>query len=373
MLGHSVDDYLADVDTNTAAAAFRAQERTDITDLADVPLASWAYVQPEQVNDNGLIAAATKRYGAAALILNVRLRYALKYVDPLPTEHTLYLTFVRRDDHVVLSGDDDLAEMDTRSWVGPWRFGPLSAQRGTTCLVLGPASAPLSDVAAAVDAAVPQVAAVWGTDWNRDVTVIVTSSTAAFDADVGTVEHLQDVSAAAVTDGVDPISHRAYGQRLVLAPNTLATLSSVGEQIVLRHEISHLATAAITDSTTPRWVVEGFAEYVANLGTGQPVAVAASELRAAVHAGQLPTALPSDSAFGETSSALARAYEEAWLACRLIAARAGTAGLVQFYKTAAAALLPASAALAKGLEDAVHESLSQFTAQWRTYLKTELS
>ncbi len=218
-----------------------------------------------------------------------------------------------------------------------------------------------------------RVSAVWGTQWNRQVAVMVTGSDAAFSAAVGAGEQVEDVSAAAVTGGVDPLNHQAYGQRLVLAPSASTQLSTLGEQIVLRHEITHLATATITDETTPRWVVEGFAEYVANLGTGQSVPDAASELHAAVRAGQLPAALPDDSAFAATGAPLARAYEEAWLACRLIAARAGQDGLVAFYRTAASALLPAEQALAQAFTDAVHEPVGAFTGQWRAYLKTALS
>jgi hypothetical protein len=373
VLTHSAPDYLADVDTATSAAAFRAQEQTDITNLAGVPLASWTYADQLPVRDPRALAAASKRYGTPALILQVTLRYALRYVDPLPDRHDLFLTFVRRDGKVVLSGDNDMSTSSTVSWVGPWRFGPLVAARGASSLVLGPATASLRDVAAAVDGAVARVSAVWGTHWNRQVAVLVTGSDAAFSAAVGAGEQVEDVSAAAVTGGIDPVTHDAYGQRLVLAPSALTKLSAVGEQIVLRHEITHLATATITDRTTPRWVVEGFAEYVANLDTGQPVADAASELRAAVRAGRLPTALPDDTAFAETGAALARAYEGAWLACRLIAARAGQGGLVNFYRTAAGALLPAAQALAQALTDAVHESVAAFTAQWRTYLKSALS
>lgn len=373
VLRHSVPAYLADVDTAPAAARFRAQERTDITDLADVPLASWTYTDVRPAGGASATVAATKRYGAPALIVHVTLRYALRGVDPLPSDHDLFLTFVRRAGAVVLAGDADLAGAGSASWVPPWRFGPLVSARGASSLVLGPPSAALRGVAAAVDAAIAHVSAVWGTAWNRDVAVLVTSSDAEFSAVVGSGQTVQDVSAAAVTEGVDPVSHRAYGQRLVLAPGALGTLSAVGEQIVLRHELTHLATAATTDPTTPRWVVEGFAEFVGNLHTGQSVGTAASELRAAIAAGRVPTALPDDAAFAASGAALARAYEQAWLACRLIADRAGTDGLVRFYRTAAAALLPAAQALTTALSAAVHESLATFTARWRAYLKTQLA
>ena len=372
VLAHDPQRYLADVSSATSSAAFRERERTDITDLAGVPLRSWAYADLRPVDDASARAAATRRYGAPVLFVHAALRYALDRVDPLPTAHDVFLTFVRSAGDVVLAGDSDLATTNRTSWAGPWRYEALSAVRGARCLVLGPSGASLRQVADAVDAAVPQVSAVWGTGWNQDVAVLITGSDTAFAAAVGSSEQLEDVSAAAVTDGVDPVSHRPYGQRLVLAPNAVTDLSGTGTRIVVRHELTHLATAAVTDPTTPRWIVEGFAEYVANLGTGQPVGVAASELRSAVLAGRSPTTLPADSAFAAKGAALARAYEQAWLAARLVAQLGGQDALVRFYRAAAGALLPVAEAVATGLRDATGLSVAAFTARWRAYVRTEL-
>ena len=57
----------------------------------------------------------------------------------------------------------------------------------------------------------PAVSAVWGADWNQDVAVLVTGSDTAFAQAVGSPELLEDVSAAAVTDGVDPVSTARTG------------------------------------------------------------------------------------------------------------------------------------------------------------------
>jgi hypothetical protein len=315
------------------------------------------------------------------LIAQVTLAYQLPGVDAVPSTHDLWLTFVRRHGTTYLAGDSDLVASGFSSWVGPWRYGKLGAVRGTNSLVLGPAgqSTLLHDLAADVDAAVPQVRAVLGSAvssavWPGQVAVIVPFSADEFATLTGASRAtITDVSAAAVTDGIDPVSRRAFGQRLVLNPAELSTLTKVGRQIVLRHEITHLATATITSDVTPRWVIEGLAEYVANQGTGQSVAVAASELRAAVRAGKSPTALPADSAFGMTGAALAQVYEQSWLACRYIAATIGTAGLVHFYSEIGQSLDPANASLAAALRSLLHESLAMFTAGWRSYVQTLLS
>ena len=46
--------------------------------------------------------------------------------------------FTERDGHTYLAGDDAATGEDLRSWVGPWRYGPLVAVPGVRSLVLGP-------------------------------------------------------------------------------------------------------------------------------------------------------------------------------------------------------------------------------------------
>jgi hypothetical protein len=223
-----------------------------------------------------------------------------------------------------------------------------------------------------IDRAVPAVSAVWGPDWPRYVVAIVPDSQAELAANSGTSASTDDLAALAVNDGTDPLTNHTRGPRLVVTPDQLSRLTATGRQIVLRHEIAHLASFDATTEATPVWLREGFAEYVANLSTGQSVGAAAAELRAAVRAGHVPTTLPADGQFSATATQAAQAYEEAWLACRLIAARAGQAALVRFYRTVGSQLEIESAAAATGVRDVLHESMAAFTAQWRAYLLAQL-
>jgi hypothetical protein len=311
------------------------------------------------------------------LLLHVTVEYELRGADSSPDRHDQYLTFVNRGGHTVLAGGNALAAQGTASWVPPWHYGPLIAARGSTSLVLGPPAdrASLPRLAAELDDAVTAVSAVWGADWSRRVTALIATDSAEFRS-LGGVPRggsAPDVSAFAVTGGVDAGTGRPYGQRLILDPTQLARLTRIGRGIVLRHEVTHLATAADTADITPRWLVEGFAEYVGNLGTGQPVPVAATELRAAIAAGRVPATLPTDTDFTAGGAPLARAYESSWLACRLIARRAGQAGLVRFYRRVGTALAPQAQALASAFRQVLHENEGAFRKQWRSYLKDLLT
>ena len=180
------------------------------------------------------------------------------------------------------------------------------------------------------DSAVAAVSAVWGTGWSRRVVLIVPDSRDEMRAIVGAVES-GDVAAQTVADQDDP----STGLRVVLNPAELSHLSTVGLRIVLRHEITHVATWSMSSESMPTWLIEGFADYVANLHSGQPVAVAAAELHTEVRAGKLPAGLPTDADFTSGAVPEAQVYEEAWLACRLIASLAGQNGLVRFYRQVA--------------------------------------
>ncbi|MEP7020223.1 MAG: hypothetical protein ABI808_06195 [Pseudonocardiales bacterium] len=370
VLARSPSAFLADLDTAEAAGDFRTRQQAQITNIAQVPLQSWRYSLSAPVTEPAAGTAAAKRLGAPALIVRVSLAYALKVVDAQPSVHDLWWTFTQRHGQVYLAGDSDLAELGGASWRGPWDYGPLVVVRGASSLVLGhpQAASQLAPLAAIVDAAVPVVSAVWGQGWSRQVAVLVPASDAELSALAGAGSALTDVSAVTVSDAPDPVNGTRSGQRLVLNPSALSTLTAAGLRVVVQHELTHIASASATGQASPRWLVEGLAEYVANLGNPQPVSVAASELREEVAGGTLPAALPGDAEFAPGAARLPQVYEEAWLACRLIAARAGQDGLVKVYRLVGASPDVGASALSAALRTVLHLTPAAFTAQWRSYL-----
>ena len=93
----------------------------------------------------------------------------------------------------------------------------------------------------------------------------------------------------------------------------------------------------------------------------------APELATDVRAGRVPTALPGDDAFRSTAAGLPQAYEEGWLACRMIADQWSPDTLTAFYRAVAQ-----GGTLDSRLQAALGLSLSQFTARWRSYVTQEL-
>ena len=376
VLTHDRTDFLAAVATGSKAADFRGAQTSEYDNLATVPLASWSYSLGPTVTDRTAQAAVRKTYGSSARIVRLVLHYALRGVDPVPVEHDLWWTFVRSGGQARVVTDDSLATAGGVSWSGPWDFGPMTTVTGRSSVVFGEADqgGSLRQIASAVDAAIPTVTGVWGTGWTQHVAVVVVPSPTALAAAVGgssAEPAATNIAALAVSAGSDPLTEKPLEQRLVIDPTAYAKLSAVGRRITLTHEITHLASAMATTEAQPRWLVEGFADYVGNMGTGQSVDVVASELRTQIRAGTLPAALPSDDTVDGATTA-ASAYEQSWLACRLIAAKAGQAGLVRFYRAVGASPDSSDVAVAAGLESVLGESVPAFTARWRAYLRSQL-
>jgi hypothetical protein len=369
-----------DLDSAAAASTYRSQEQAAFTALAGVPLSVWRYVLLAPVTDASVLQPAAARLAGRVVVLHVQLQYGFRRVDPLPTAKDEWLTAVHRPAGWRLAADTDVESGAGVSWHGPWDFGPLLARVGPHTLVLAhPAHrAELATFATLVERSVPVVTGVWGSGWNDQVAVLVPDSTAEFQAVTGDSADSHDIAALAVADSRNPDPtadprQAVLGARIVLNPVNLSRLDAAGRRLVVQHELTHVATRAITDDQMPTWLIEGFADYVGYLGSGRTATEIAPELTADVRAGRLPRALPLAADFDSAGDRLPELYEESWLACRLIADRIGQHGLVLFYRAVAQATErdPASA-LPATLRSLLHTDPASFVASWRSYLRTQL-
>lgn len=185
---------------------------------------------------------------------------------------------------------------------------------------------------------------------------------------------------AGVAQGSRGLSGGAMGSgdsdgrpRVVINPEAYARLSALGRQVVLRHELTHVISASVTPVDMPLWLVEGLADTVGYDGAPLSVQQVAAELAEQVAAGAIPTALPADAAFAATGDAASRAYEEGWLACRLIVNRAGIGGLVRFYQEAGGGRGTGADRLRAAFADVLHLTPGAFTATWRAYVRQQLT
>ncbi|GAA3445632.1 hypothetical protein [Planomonospora venezuelensis] len=247
----------------------------------------------------------------------------------------------------VLTGMLALAGAALASGAAPLPEGPwpdATVIRGEHYVVMGhrvPA-ARLADLAARTERARRTVAAIWGPV--RPVVLFPET-----DAEAGAL------AGAGATGGLAAL---ATADRVIVLPDGYGRLTETGRDVVLAHEITHVATGATRGGRVPMWLSEGFADYVGYSAAGLGVRTVASELAAEVAAGVLPDRLPGPADFAPGAVRLAQAYEEAWLACRYVAGRFGERTLVRLYGGDVGTVL--------GLTPA------EFTAGWRDYLRKEL-
>lgn len=329
------------------------------TRLRAVPLAAWSY-RVTAVRPGGDEAAA-----------DAELSYRIEGHDRAPVTVTRTLRLTRDE-----AGRWAVASERPAGKAGQqlWDQGTVSVVRGTHSLVLGvgQSGALLRTFAGLADRAVPAVSQAWGTDWARQVVVLVPKSLDGMAALLGSPASSYR-GIAAVTTGETGGGPDAPADRVIVNPEAYAMLGPVGRQVVLTHETTHVATRSDTNAATPLWLSEGYADWVGYRGTGRTPDEAAPELQKAVREARLPGELPSDGDFGFAGDAarLARAYEGGWTACRMIADRWGEEKLDAFYR-AVGEHGKRPGTVEEALGSVLGTTLEDFTAEWHRYLREEL-
>ncbi|WP_437088224.1 hypothetical protein [Streptomyces sp. enrichment culture] len=322
-----------------------------------VPLADWSYRVGE-----------VTRAGATATAA-VELRYRLAGYDAGAVGAGRTVRLERADGAWRVTSDRPAKKAGRQLW----DQGTVHVVRGAHSLVLGVgrSDGALRGYAALADRAVPAVSAAWDGGWAQRVVVIVPRSLADMAGLLGSPASSYR-GIAAVTTGETGGRSDAPADRIVVNPDAYGLLGSLGKQVVLTHETTHVATRAHTTAATPLWLSEGYADWAGYRGTGRTPAQAAPELARAVADGRVPDALPGDDDFGFTDDAteLARAYEGGWMACRLIAEEWGEARLDAFYR-AVGAHPERDGAVEDAMRRVLGTTPEEFTLRWGEYLREE--
>ncbi|GAB6897874.1 hypothetical protein [Kineosporia succinea] len=163
---------------------------------------------------------------------------------------------------------------------------------------------------------------------------------------------------AAVTVGADD----APADAVYINGPAFDGLSDLGREVVLTHELVHVATRATGDSDAPFWLEEGYADYVAYRDTG----LSAHDIAGDALAAPLPTRLPRKPDFDAAGAGASVAYGRSWAAVTLLAERSGgVAELRTLYRTAA------HDGTDEALGEAEFADVAAFVKAWRARI-TEL-
>lgn len=345
---------------------------------------------PEHLLDEKFVAQLEEAGATDTWVTPVYLDYALGGASsPGLDEPTVTLneslTFARYGDDWKVVGAGALAPDPTPETVlqanpkapemGPWEFPGLAAtdvstSGGTSTVLFYRGSQKAATTASRIlPAAVTEVTKFWGDDWARKAAIIATATDEQFAGLTRTEPGGTSAAAAATVFAlVDKQNGQVVGQRIVLTP-AARSLPAASLAVVLRHELVHVAARLVTAENVPLWLTEGVPEYVGRKGTYREFVDAAPELAAAVTAGEVPKALPSDGSFSVDSDDARLAYQTAWSFATFVADEFGEAKLKDMYVNVAKG--GDTATTDSAIKDALGVDKAAVVADWQTWLKKQ--
>jgi hypothetical protein len=370
---HDRHAFLASVDPRSRP--FRAQQASYFANLQRVPFASWTY-QLDATNAAPTDGSQFLRYQAQVWLPHVVLHYAIRGFDRAPTALDMYYTFVHRGAHWYIGGDADSAKLGYESARDIWDFGPVTITTGHRVIVLGHPKSHVSLRALAdeADRDIPRVTSVWGSGWSQRVVVLAPNSATELSKVLADNDDLSQIAAVATAELVEGSQRTTpVGDRVLVNPNNYEKLNAKGRQVVMTHEITHVASRVASGPLLPDWLIEGIADYVGYRDLHVPPTTAAHALKVYLDGGHHLSGLPSDDVYVGSNKHLDLAYDESWLACRFIAEHWGQSTLVQLYRKLGTTTRGTNTtATDASMRAVLHVSLATFTRQWHSYVATVL-
>ena len=174
------------------------------------------------------------------------------------TQRLLY-TFRQADGEVVLVNDRD-AEDDRRAgWLpDPWDVGDVVVRESGSILgIFDEETAPYADAVMQDLAASRETVLAALPDWSGQLVAYDISDLTGLEK--RTPMRVWETGGVAYPVPVRPGSDKVAAYRFVVNPDVAH--NSVKREFLLRHELAHVALG-IRDDESPRWLVEGAAEYV---------------------------------------------------------------------------------------------------------------
>ncbi len=213
-----------------------------------------------------------------------------------------------------------------------WLTGRLVVRRSPGVLVAGEDAPSVQRAARLATRAAAEVRTALGEPVR--VVVEVPASASGRDRTLGSDEG-EYAAIAAVTTYVGKDGDRRTPVHVFVNPDVLGGLSERGAQLVMTHEVTHLATDAV-HARSPLWLLEGYADHVALRDTTLPLSRTAGQIGARVRKDGVPDALPATTEFDTQAAHLGAVYEAAWRVVEVLAAAGGEATLHELYRRTAA-------------------------------------
>jgi hypothetical protein len=368
VLGHNKPAWMATVDV--PGSSFGVRQSVEFDNLVKLPLGQFSY--GSMLEGPALAGARARQAGPEAWVATVSGSYVLTGYDRAPRTFEATYTLVQRPGGWRIA-DDSAGPTGDQVWDLPG----LRVLTGRSVLVVGNApEGPMRGYEAIADSAVQRVDAVWGSDWNAHVVLVTPSTNDEFAALLGRPADGSLDQVAALTQGdIDP-GQRAQGDRVIINPKAFTALQHAGRQVVITHELTHVAARSSTTRPVPTWLSEGMADYVGYSGLNLPRQRVASDLLALVRQGKGPKVLPTAADFDPERTKIAPTYSASWLAVSRLVDLYGQARVVSFYRAIAGGMtidqrvpFDPDAVAAQAFPRVFGVTEARFVEEWTRYLQ----
>ena len=362
-----VDDdraaFLSTVDKRQKA--WYREQATQFANLRTVPFSAFAYRVVALRTGTGL----KRRYGADQVYLGLveaRYKFTGQDASPVLTRHSFTFVHLAAGWRIAARGDRRLRARDD---VEIWDSGKVQTLRSTrTLIVYHPGGQDLARrLLTVADRAYAQVGAAWTGKWERKAVILVPRDQTEAERLVG-ARDLSRVAALASSSIESNESGRVLGNRIVVNTTNVARYRSVDLQILITHEMTHVATRTLGDGV-PLLLVEGFADWAALQPVRYPFPVTRSALVQQVRSGRFDGALPSDREFRGPDAGVA--YDEGSAFCLWVARTFGAAKLRALYREFAGSSPTSSAELDRGFRDVLGLSRRTAERRWAAWVRDQ--
>ena len=314
------------------ADAFKRRQALLFDRLGNIPLGSLRYEVAWNAYGD-LARTSDKQAYPDADDLRIPLtieHYEIAGYDKRAVVQDLYLTFVRDGDAWFIGNDADLDDIGFLTQRNPWDLGDVALTEGKNIVALssgcgGAACGGVPELLDAAEGAMEQVDRYWDRPWNRRVPFFAPDDAADLAKIIQATFSVENYVAFAFWTGG---AGRSEGARIIADPSVFESAGFDRSFSILAHELTHVATLPYRGSFMPRFLDEGFAQYVQYDAAGRVPTVFDAAVRASGDA-----TLPEDYTFfiGDSGD-VQLVYQKSLSAVSFIAERWGEGRVTRLYR-----------------------------------------
>jgi hypothetical protein len=336
--------------------------------MRTAPFAAFAYrLDPNDLESRPRL---RRHYRAEQVQLApVQVRYRFEGQDDSPVLARESFTFILTGSGWRIAGPGD-SGMRRRDDVEIWDSGQVQTARSArTLIVHHPGQEDLARrLLTVADRAYAQVGAAWTGRWERKAVILVPRDQSEAERLVG-ARNLSRVAAVASSSVESGSTERILGNRIVVNTSNVARYNNLNLQILVTHEMTHVATRTLGDGV-PLLLVEGFADWAALKPIGLSLESTRPALNQRVDSGRFDGALPRDDEFRTGDAAVA--YDEGSAFCLWVADTFGAGKLQALYRKFRGSDPPSSGELDRGFKSVLGISKQAAERRWAAWVRDQL-